>query len=331
MMKLNLITLCSVCCALLYGDVLADNKLPRQTSMTIKEKNDVADQWLDAAKSGDLETMQSIYDNSFFDELLLKEDDLKRTSLEIAVTNGDSEMVKWLADRTKKHELEAKGTYFNLRSKNNEGKPMMVIAAEKGHVGVVKIMLLQAMNPNNYADKSGKTSLMAASENGHKEVVELLLNGVGYKKADPNEKDFYKKTALSFAAENNNTDVARLLLNHGAKVNKLAISYAKKNENEELTDLLEEYKEKQDSKKFVNRIKNIIKGRKKGSVESFESDQTLNNEDSSIVSDTPKHKKNKVKTLDSEIEENDDTKTIFGSDESLYHDAETDVDDESAD
>ena len=119
--------------------------------------------------------------------------------------------------------------------------------------------------------------------------------------------------------------------------------YAKRNENEELTDLLEKYKEKQDSKKFVNRIKNKIKGRKKGSVESFESDQTLNNEDSSVVSDTPKHKKNmakrilnkfkrnKVKTLDSEIEKNYDKNETFGSDESLYFDAETDVYDESAD
>jgi len=332
---MKLIALCSVCYALLYGDALAD--IPRQGSITIKEKNNTAEQWLDAAESGDLKTMKSLYKNHFFKDLIYKRNDAGKTALEIAITNGYGKMVEWLADRTDEQEDADGASSFNLKSKNKQHKPMMIIAAEKGYKDIVEIMLLRAMDPNIHTDMSGKTPLIVAAREGHIEVVELLLNGAGYKEADPNIKDDYGETALSIAAKNDHQDIVQLLLDSGANVSKRAITYAITNENEELESLLKKYKDEQDSKKLVNKIKNKIKGRKSRSIKSFNSDQTLvNDENSSIESDISekkknaakqffgKFKRNKTKTSNSEIEENYDEDETSESDKSLYFDAETD-------
>lgn len=249
-MKLRLMTLCSVCCALLYGDVLAKKaesqefrrssvgkliKYVKDAQRTSDEQyrkaRELSPKWFAAAESGDLEEMKALWNKALKYNIYIR-DDSERTALEIAITNGHADMVKWLADRTEEQEEADRASNFNLRSSNKDHKSMMVVAAEKGYEDIVKIMLLRLMDPNTYKDMSvknmGKTPLIVAAENGHTDVVDLLLTSKGdpkllqldHVRADPNIQDFLDKTALMYAVENGYEDIVKLLLDNKADPDK---------------------------------------------------------------------------------------------------------------
>jgi ankyrin repeat protein len=54
-----------------------------------------------------------------------------------------------------------------------EGRTALWWAADKGHCGVVGLLLERSINPN--ANDDGRTPLIIAVQHGHEQVVRLLL------------------------------------------------------------------------------------------------------------------------------------------------------------
>ena len=65
------------------------------------------------------------------------------------------------------------------------------MAAEGGHINVVKLLLDKGAGPN-VADCHGETPLHAAAMNGQRHVMKILLN----RGADPNKENVDGKTPL---------------------------------------------------------------------------------------------------------------------------------------
>lgn len=230
-MKSNLITLCSVCCALLCENVLAvaDNKPEISKELSIKKLNfkdeqqvtqpiSDRDKWFAAVESENLEEMESILKKSKPDFIYVENDDGK-TALEVAITNGRCNVVEWLDSIIQKYEKEMGGHRFNLRSSNADGTPMIIIAVENGHEDIVKYMLSKVMDPNIAIDMkkmSKKTPLIVAVEKGLIEIANLLLTNPYSRKANPNLQDRFGKTALMYATEKGNVEIVELLLKHDA-------------------------------------------------------------------------------------------------------------------
>ncbi len=251
-MKLNFKTLCPICCALLYGSVLADageSKVSRQSSVgkIVKNINEMqrksseqydrikesSSEWFSAAETGDLQTMKTLYNEAYkYHRYIYTRDDSERTALEIAITNGHADVVEWLADRIEEQEYKDKASNFNLRSLNKDHKPMMIVAVEKGYEDIVKIMLLRNIDPDVRIDMSisgkGKNPLIVAAENGYTNIVDLLLTSkgdpdllkIGRARSDPNLQDLVNRTALMYAAQKGHIDIVKLLLNNKADPNK---------------------------------------------------------------------------------------------------------------
>ncbi|CAK9099458.1 unnamed protein product [Durusdinium trenchii] len=84
--------------------------------------------------------------------------------------------------------------------------PPMFVAAERGHLEVVRLLLEAGAN-QNAARANGTTALKDAARNGHLEVVRLLLEAG----ADKNAAQVNGTTALMAAAEHGHLEVVRLL------------------------------------------------------------------------------------------------------------------------
>ena len=89
----------------------------------------------------------------------------------------------------------------------------LVVAAEKGHLAVVKLLLDHGANIER-RDSKGWSPLSYAAETGHEAVVELLL----YHGANTEAGDKDGGTPLSYAAGNGHDAVVKLLLDHGASI-----------------------------------------------------------------------------------------------------------------
>ena len=90
----------------------------------------------------------------------------------------------------------------DINAKNSNDKTALVIASEKGNLGIVKYLLEHGADNINYA-------LRMASKRGYSEIVNCLLkNGSGY----INE-------ALLDAIINENLELVKYLVEHGADVN----------------------------------------------------------------------------------------------------------------
>jgi ankyrin repeat protein len=97
--------------------------------------------------------------------------------------------------------------------RDGHNRSSLILAAERGHLPVVKLILGQ--KPDLEAkDDSGNTALIAASAMGHTAIVRLLLD----RGANPNAKNKEEESALTEAARNGRNDVVKLLLERGANV-----------------------------------------------------------------------------------------------------------------
>lgn len=201
-----------------------NSKIDRSSSYSSISTINIPDMdqlWFEAAESGNLQTMQSLYsDKNFFKEGVYRKDTYGRTALEIAITNGHCDVVEWLTDRTDEREKADRASFFNLRSSKNY-KPMMIIATENGHECILRLMLSRAMDPNTIFDLSaqglGKTPLITAAERGYTGIVNLLLTS--RRRSNPNLGDRIKRTALMYAAMCGHGNIVELLLQNGANPN----------------------------------------------------------------------------------------------------------------
>ncbi|NXK96244.1 RAI14 protein, partial [Formicarius rufipectus] len=154
-----------------------------------------------------------------------------------AVENGDPEKVASL--------LGKKGA--NATKQDSEGKTAFHLAATKGHVECLRIMvthgadvtahdgaghsalhlaaknshpdcikrLLQSKCPADSTDNSGKTALHYAAAGGCLQAVQLLCEH----KCPINVKDLDGNIPLLLAVQNGHTEVCKYLLDHGADIN----------------------------------------------------------------------------------------------------------------
>jgi len=88
---------------------------------------------------------------------------------------------------------------------------LFILAAEEGHLKIVKSVLNDPDIDINYKDDLGFTALMCAAEQGHKEVTKLLLSRSDIKINMQNNKG---ATALMQAAKNGHKEVVKQFLNH---------------------------------------------------------------------------------------------------------------------
>lgn len=255
-MKLNLITLYSVCCALLYGNVLARDieQKPSQQSpiSTPSEKIEAAEKLFNAVKTGDVDTVKSLIKDPYFSNLIHKKDDSRGTILETVVKNGQSDILDLILQRIQDY-------HININAMTSDYKTMLTIAAENGDENTVRVLLKYSAY-TNVCDMSAKgmakTPLIIAAEKGYTEIVKMLLDN---KKTNLNQQDGIGRTALMLAVKKEHIQIAKMLLDNGAKIDikdktkKTASDYAEG--NIEMTNLLMEYIDRPENQKKANVIK----------------------------------------------------------------------------
>ncbi len=96
---------------------------------------------------------------------------------------------------------------------------LICIAAEKGHMDIVKLFLDKGADVNAI-DTRGGTALIFTAYSGHLDVIKLLFD----KGADVNAKSSDGLTALMLASCAGNQDIVRMLLDKGAKINEQTIT-----------------------------------------------------------------------------------------------------------
>jgi ankyrin repeat protein len=102
-----------------------------------------------------------------------------------------------------------------LDAKNEDGNTPLVIAAERGHLEVAKVLIEHKADINAKAHMFGFNPLIMAASQGHGEMAGFLIdNG-----ADVNATDPHGSTALMWAVIGKHHNVVKLLIAKGAEVN----------------------------------------------------------------------------------------------------------------
>lgn len=124
-----------------------------------------------------------------------------------AVENGNLSKVEILLDRMQTMDISV--DYIN-----NDDAPALILAAYKGHLEIVRLLLNKGANVNAAQMFDGGTSLMIACWNGHLEIVdELLKNGAKVNAASTNG-----TTSLMYASQAGHAEIVRLLCKNGANI-----------------------------------------------------------------------------------------------------------------
>lgn len=113
---------------------------------------------------------------------------------------------------------DARSAFLNgqsINSRDRDGKPALVVAAEHANLAVLRFLLEEAANPDLPDKRTTRTALLVASELGNGAIVRLLLGA----KADLTKTDRQGETALMKAARAGSFDAVRLLIDAGADVN----------------------------------------------------------------------------------------------------------------
>ncbi|XXQ35589.1 Ankyrin repeat domain-containing protein [Plasmodiophora brassicae] len=97
-----------------------------------------------------------------------------------------------------------------------DGMTPLRVAAERGHVEIVALLLSDPGVDVNAQDKLGKTPLLAAASEGHVDVVTLLIRANGI---NVDACDYTGTTPLLIAASRGHVDVVALLVHVSKMVN----------------------------------------------------------------------------------------------------------------
>jgi ankyrin repeat protein len=118
----------------------------------------------------------------------------------IATYNNHVSLVSYLLQHT------------DVNQANNHGVTPLLIAAQKGHLEVVKYLVTQGQAAVNQATNDGATPLLIAAQKGHLEVVKYL---VAQGKADVNQAYEDSATPLFVAAQEGHLEVVKYLVAQG--------------------------------------------------------------------------------------------------------------------
>ncbi len=127
-----------------------------------------------------------------------------------------------------------------------------MVAAEKGHQDVVKVLVEEGADLNLKDQVFGKTALMRAAEKGNAGAVKALIQG----KADLNAGSERRvnfgivslggNTALMFAADANQPEIVKILIQAGARPDiknesgEDALAIAERKGNTQIVELLKQ-------------------------------------------------------------------------------------------
>jgi len=185
----------------LTGIITVSYLTPNNTQNTTEKLTMRAEEFLDAARNGDLKRVQEILKKRKVN--INKKDEDGRTALMLASEYGHIEVVK---------SLLANGA--NINENGYFGETALILASENRRIEIVKYLLANGANIND-KDNYGTTALISASQEGPIEIVKsLLANG-----ANVNEKDKYGKTALISASQWGHIEIVKSLLANGANIN----------------------------------------------------------------------------------------------------------------
>ncbi|KAJ3100790.1 hypothetical protein HDU96_010226 [Phlyctochytrium bullatum] len=98
---------------------------------------------------------------------------------------------------------------------NSAGSLPLHIAASRGHIEVVVMLIDRAGALTDMPDSQNETALLKAAYNGHSDVITFLLD----RNADPNHKDNDEWTPLHNACSRGHYFAAKILIEGGAEVN----------------------------------------------------------------------------------------------------------------
>ncbi|WP_252120576.1 ankyrin repeat domain-containing protein [Candidatus Chromulinivorax destructor] len=96
-----------------------------------------------------------------------------------------------------------------------DGSTPLHIAAEKGHMEIIKFLLAAGVSVDIQMP-NGATALYFAAQNGYTEIVRLLIQGGANVDIQRTDNGY---TALCIAAEKGHLEIVRFLVEHGADVN----------------------------------------------------------------------------------------------------------------
>ncbi len=151
-----------------------------------------------------------------------------------ACASGDLEKVK-----------KADSLGLNIEIYNESGGTPILLASEKGSLGIVKLLIEKKANVNA-RNIYGYNSIILAADRGHIEIVKLLIENKAELNAEAEEGGV---TALLRAVINNNYEMAEILLKAGANPNIKTLNPAtptilKNAWSKEMKKLLKSYKAK---------------------------------------------------------------------------------------
>jgi hypothetical protein len=117
-------------------------------------------------------------------------------------TEGSDSMLRSLIDES-----------ADVNLKMQDGKTVLMLAAEMGQTDIVKAMILRGANVNAKSTVSGWTALFFAIWHGYAETVQALIDGG----ADVNIKDEDEASALEIAIMADDPEIVKLLKKAGAR------------------------------------------------------------------------------------------------------------------
>ena len=200
-------------------------QLKKSVSVGVSNTNTL----LDAIKSGDAKTVELLLKNGADPN---KADKEGRTVLMVAANYGYEKITQLSLNKD-----------ADPNKADNNGFTALYFAAQNGHLNVVKYLVKKGANVNK-ANNKGFTPLYIAAQYGLLNVIECLVK----KGADVNKADKDGDTPLMLAADKGYKKIVELLLEKGANLDQSnvdkSLAIAKKNDNEVIATLLQNYIEK---------------------------------------------------------------------------------------
>jgi ankyrin repeat protein len=188
--------------------------------------------------NGALEIALKEYQNSITDLLIYR----GKTAVKI---NPEARKLAYDIKSNNIERLRSSSGKFNVNQTDEAGTPFLILAAERGLIEIVKLLIENGADINAM-NIVGHTALNRAVFFGKEDVVDLLLS----KKADVNKTDErFILTPLMAAARKNRSLIGKKLIESGADINKAngidnftPLLWAVYSDNFEFVKMLLEYK-----------------------------------------------------------------------------------------
>lgn len=155
-----------------------------------------------AAESGHHELVTLLLNHGVNVDMVRKDSE---TALTLAIKGYHFEVAELLVEKV---------SSSIINTANDKGYTALMLAAQCGHLGLVKALLAKGAEINTVA-KNGKTALVLAAEHGHLDLLQFLLE----KGANLNPSNNKELSAYLTAAEQGHLKVVQYLLAKGVDVN----------------------------------------------------------------------------------------------------------------